>query len=136
MYTRSYYPEQEKLTVPEKYDGYAFSEEKNESVATEENESQESKAPLRAPWDEEKEETQEKIAQPVSSAPKHDSSFGGFINKIPFLKSLAKSDTFKNGLSDFGTEELLIIGIAIFLLLSKSGDKECSLMLLFLLFIK
>ena len=136
MYTRSYYPEQEKLTVPENYDGYAFSEEKSESVTLKESEIQESKAPLRAPWDEDKEEKQEKIAQPASATPKYDSSFGVFLNKIPFLKGISKSNTFKNGLSDFGTEELLIIGIAIFLLLSKSGDKECSLMLLFLLFIK
>ena len=34
-----------------------------------------------------------------------------------------------------GTEELLIGAIALFLLFSKSGDKECAIMLLLLLFI-
>ena len=34
---------------------------------------------------------------------------------------------FKKG---FGTEEILIIGIAAFLLFSKGGDKECAIILL------
>lgn len=34
-----------------------------------------------------------------------------------------------------GTEELLIGAIALFMLFSKSGDKECAIMLLLLLFI-
>ena len=136
MYTRSYYPEQEKLTVPENYDGYAFSEEKTESEVNEQKDNQETPAPLRAPWDTPSEHTEEK-AQEVSASPKsYESTFGGLMGKLPFWKNFGGLDLFKKGLSDFGTEELLIIGIALFLLFSKSGDKECSLMLLFLLFIK
>ncbi len=39
---------------------------------------------------------------------------------------------FKHG---FGTEEILIIGIAAFLLFSKDGDKECAIILLLSLFL-
>ena len=39
---------------------------------------------------------------------------------------------FKKG---FGTEEILIIGIAAFLLFSKGGDKECAIILLLSLFL-
>ena len=35
-----------------------------------------------------------------------------------------------------GTEEILIIGLAIFLFLSRDGDKECAVLLLLLLFIR
>ena len=36
----------------------------------------------------------------------------------------------------FGMEEILIIGVAAFLFFNKSGDKECALMLLILLFVR
>ena len=39
---------------------------------------------------------------------------------------------FKKG---FGTEEILILGIAAFLLFSRDGDKECAIILLLSLFL-
>jgi len=45
-----------------------------------------------------------------------DNSFD--FKKLPFLKK------------GFGTEELLIIGIAAFLFFSKDGDRECAIILL------
>ena len=136
MYTRNYYSGEEKLSVPENYDGYAFSEEKNELQATKEEEYKEGAAHLKAPWDIPKSESEEK-AEEVSAKPKeHEGLFGALAERLPFGKILGNMNFFKNGISDFGTEELLIIGIALFLLFSKNGDKECSLILLFLLFIK
>ena len=136
MYTRSYYPEQEKLTVPDNYDGYAFSEEKSEPQTKEQTDNQENTAPLKAPWDIPIEPAEEKAEEVLASPKEYESTFGGLVGRFPFLKSFGRFDLFKKGLSDFGTEELLIIGIALFLLFSKSGDKECSLILLFLLFVK
>ncbi len=45
---------------------------------------------------------------------------------------LKKISLFKRG---FGTEEILILGIAAFLLFSKGGDKECAIILLLSLFL-
>ena len=54
----------------------------------------------------------------------------------PWLSGLLSSFGFSGiGFSKIGTEEILIIGLAIFLFLSKEGDKECALLLLFLLFV-
>ena len=41
----------------------------------------------------------------------------------------------KLGLPKIGTEEILIIGLALFLFLSKDGDKECAILLALLLLI-
>ncbi len=40
----------------------------------------------------------------------------------------------KNGFK-LGTEELLLLALAAFLFFSKDGDKECALILLFLIFV-
>ena len=50
-------------------------------------------------------------------------SKGFDLKAMPFLKK------------GFGTEEILIIGIAAFLLFSKDGDKECAIILLLSLFL-
>ena len=41
----------------------------------------------------------------------------------------------KLGLPKLGTEEILIIGLALFLFLSRDGDKECAILLALLLLI-
>lgn len=46
------------------------------------------------------------------------------LGDIPILKRL-----------NIGIEEILICAVALFLLTSKSGDKECAVMLLLLLFV-
>ena len=91
---------------------------------------------MKAPWDIQTQE-QVKNAEEVMSKPKsNEGFFSTFMEKLPFGNFFNNINLFKNGKIDFGTEELLIIGIALFLLFSKNGDKECSLILLFLLFIK
>ncbi len=57
------------------------------------------------------------------------SVFHSILGKTFDFKSLP---FFKKG---FGTEEILIIGIAAFLLFSKGGDKECAIILLLSLFL-
>ena len=66
-------------------------------------------------------EPKEEPAQTASAIP----LLGGL--NLPFLEGLK--------MPKIGTEELLIIAVAGFLLFSKNGDKECALILLFLLFV-
>ena len=116
MYSRSFYPEiEEKPTLPENYDGTAFLEAPAPQT---ENEAVEASAKTDGEED-------------VSAVG------GGFLSslgRIPFL-----SGFFGNrGAIKFpkiGSEEILILGTAALLFFSKEGDKECALMLLFLLFI-
>lgn len=139
MYTRNYYSEDEKIIVPENYDGNAFPE-KNEPRESSANKTPALEAemppPLRAPWDV-TEKGPESASEEVMAKPKeHEGFFGDFMNKLPFGNIFKKGDFMRSTFSDFGMEELLIIGIALFLLLSKDGDKECAFILLFLLFVK
>lgn len=115
MYTRNYYPEaQDSLTLPQSYNGTAFTE-------TEHN------------------EQMQPTEEMASATPQSDQARveGGGIS-LPFISAL-----FGRGggalssikLPDIGTEEILIIAMAAFLFFSKGGDRECALMLLFLLLI-
>ena len=139
MYTRNYYSEDEKINVPENYDGNAFAEKKETVNANEINQTPTQNTeipPLRAPWDIPKEEKQD-VTEQVMAKPRESAGvFGDFMSRLPFGSLFKKGDFLGNALSDFGTEELLIIGVALFLLLSKNGDKECAFILLFLLFVK
>ncbi len=125
MYSRNYYADsQDGLSLPENYDGTAFMNN--------------------APPD-----VEEETAQPVFNEAHSASAFerpGGpkakphHHNEKPSLLSgiFGHDGLFGNlGLSmpNFGTEEILIIATAAFLFFSKSGDKECALLLLLLLFI-
>lgn len=141
MYTRTYQAEEEKITVPENYDGNAFREEpaiapdtpeEEVSVFLQAEESKNLSFTQETPTPQKKPESEEVSAKPkgesgiLSGLFKRGRVFPIFEN-IPFLK---------NGFSDIGTEEILIVAVAIFLLFSKSGDKECAIMLLLLLFVK
>ena len=130
MYTRSYYPEEERLTVPENYDGTALRENtrREQNSDTERNPNEETRE-LRAPWDIPKEE-----AVPTLSETKK-SIGAGLFDKLPIGKLLNTKDLFKGSLDKIGTEEILLVGVALFLLFSKNGDKECAIMLLLLLFV-
>lgn len=107
MYTRSYFPEDEKVSIPEKYNGNAF--ETHGVPDIQETESSEE----------------------VMGRAKKDDGIFGFLSHP--LGALFPSLTKLGGDFHIGREELLIIGIALFLLFSKSGDKECAIMLLILL---
>ena len=109
MYTRTYFPEDEKINIPEKYNVNAFSD-----------------APETEPT-----EQVEKSEEVMGRAREDDGGIFGFLSRLgggifPVFGKIG---------SDFhlGREELLIIGIALFLFLSKGGDKECAIMLIILL---
>jgi hypothetical protein len=134
MYTRAYYPEEEKINVPENYDGNAFSEE---SVKENPTFQKEEAIPLHAPWDNPPpEKMRDEESEAVMGKPKNEGVFGTIFKRLPISNLFGGFGSLKNGLSDIGTEEILIVGVALFLLLSKGGDKECAVMLLLLLFIK
>jgi hypothetical protein len=140
MYTRTYQAEEEKITVPENYDGNAFREDREcesyspPDVNTSQNTEAESKC-------NKTQESASEAYEECSSAPKKKAESSGILGSIfkvgseksSFLDSLP---FVKNGIFDIGTEEILIVAVAVFLLLSKSGDKECAIMLLLLLFVK
>ena len=140
MYTRTYQAEEEKITVPENYDGNAFREDREcESfspcdINTSQNTETEAKcdmiqesasgASTECSVDSEKTSSGDGI---LASIFKRGGGKSSFLDSLPFVK---------NGRFDIGTEEILIVAVAVFLLLSKSGDKECAIMLLLLLFVK
>ena len=115
MYTRSYYPDSGN-TVPENYGGVALSEPLS-SVDTTQN----------LLKDEQKEAESVNCLGGVSG-----------ISSIPWLSKIFTGVgriTEPIGIKSFGTEELLIVGVALYLLFSKSGDKECAITLLLLLLV-
>lgn len=122
MYTRSYYPDG-RLALPENYDGTAFSE-----------------APTQLSTDDSKtafsENTEEKTRQ-TSISPGNSELVGS--TSVPFLSGLFNKGGLFGALNlrmpTIGTEEILIIAMAAFLLFSKGGDKESAIILLLLLFI-
>lgn len=117
MYTRSFYPEgNEKINVPNNYDGTAFME---------------------------KEQTESEI-QPVSANQVQgmedgNGSVPAGLQKMPILSGLFGNGSLFSHLNlklpTIGTEEILLLATAAFLFFSKDGDKESALLLLFLLFI-
>ena len=134
MYTRSYFPEEEKVIVPENYDGSAFSERVTEKDVRANEDCAEKKAePAVSFIQKEESENEENAFSPLSSV----------FERLPFKKAFsfgplgALSGIFTKGPKNIkiGTEEILLAALAIYLFLSKDGDKECALMLLLLIFI-
>ncbi len=114
MYTREYESEGAKILIPESYGGVAFNE--NESSPSREEAEGEAVA---ASVHTEKEE------------PCDSKSASALMSRLPFGNHIGKL------LGDFklGTEEIIIIAAAAFLLFSKERDIECALILIALLFI-
>lgn len=125
MYSRSYIEEPEVLTPPANYDGNVFSDEakyeKNHTCPP----------------------TNEDFAQSAASAAAGEATAVGATPKAPFSSILGFGKNIFGGLFGgggfrlprLGTEEILIIATAMFLLFSKEGDKECAILLLLLLLI-
>ena len=114
MYTRSYYPDTGAL--PENYGGMAMrvSEPPPEPREPQKN---------------------EEASEPAGLFGKNQ---GELSMKAPIFSSLlSRLGTVARplGIERLGTEELLIIGVALYLLFSKSGDKECAIILLLLLLV-
>ena len=128
MYTRSYYSDGgERINPPENYDGTALL---GERTAITEESVESSGAPNKNPWE---------APASVHEMPKNEEgeSLLASITKIPFLSGIFGEKSIFQSLKmpKIGTEELLIIGVALFLLLSKDGDNECALILLLILLI-
>ena len=139
MYSKTRPDEVSRICIPENYDGTAFGEVANDSPRTlpERNIrvlgecSADAKMSPKDPYTE-KEETEEEAALPESGG-------HGFLEKLPFASVLSRWQSIPvlGGIipSRIGTEEILIIATAIFLFFSKSGDKECAIMLGLLLLV-
>ena len=133
MYSRSYYPDSE-ISIPENYDGTAFSEAQPEA---------EQRAPKIEPI---RNEMKFSPKEPEEKQDMNEECFAAQKTKERGLFGIDFSGIFGGlfrggGLSslipkDFGTEELLIIGIALFLLFSPDRDIECALLILALIFVK
>ncbi len=126
MYSRSYYADEGRIQIPENYDGTSLIEKsadksdggrKDEVIHTTLHEGGRS----------------EIVKEQSGNAPR--GTQRGFLPlRIPDGGIFGK-DFLRGLFSDFGTEELIIIGLALFMLLSSDGDIECAVMLLILLFI-
>ena len=132
MYTRNYIDDEGTVSIPKNYDGIAF-----------DTDSPDTKNTVAASVGEKKISPNELTEQPEeavmtgASANTDGGLFGNLFGKFQ-LKSLFPSSVGSIlGLDKFklGREELLLIGIALFLLFSKEGDKECAIILLLLLFV-
>ena len=124
MYSRNLFKEQAPTAVPKDYSGTSLKAEEDESVTS----------ATENPWQIPPEVPCEKPCAPPKkecSGPKKGGSFFSEIlqGRLGFLKE----GGFGSLLGGIGTEEILIIAIALFLLFSKDGDRECAVMLLFLL---
>lgn len=79
----------------------------------------------------------------VSTEPEVEPTGGGFMSGILEKLQLGKMfsgvrdfDLSKIALPKIGMEEVLIVGLALFLFFSKDGDKECAVLLALLLLIR
>ena len=118
MYSRNY-DTTDDFSVPKNYDGTAFSAHKEESAKGAE-----------AGGGGEDGCVKEAFAPSGGGG-----FFSSLLGKIPFASSLSGfglPTALK--MPEIHGEELLIIAVALFLLFSKNGDKECAIILLILLF--
>lgn len=130
MYTRSYFTEDKKVDIPENYDGNAFRENCGNYVLEDTDSNGNFQKEEIPP--EEKRKDSECTAKPFS--PFERFSLEGVSKLLPFrgFKNIfTKSTDFR-----FGTEEILICIIALYMFFSKDGDKECAIMLALLLFVR
>lgn len=124
MYSRSYYDKSGEFNLPANYDGTAFKEDKNEA--------ENATRPLPNP--------EAESFDCNSKRTVNDDTAEASVPPLGFLSGLEKGifgGLFGGGLRlpRLGAEEILIIATALFLLFSKEGDIECSILLLLLLLI-
>ena len=126
MYTRSYFNEEESVSVPENYDGNAF-RESTQSESPENSDSAECAA-FKPDAPSEKSEEAGRFSSLFGRLP-----FGSMFKDGTLLGSLGSVFNFSS--VKFGAEEILLCALAAYLFLSKDGDRECAIMLLLLVFI-
>ena len=126
MYTRSYFTEESKTAIPENYDGNAFPKPMENETKTEE-----ASNPFVPPVFEERQECEAMSKGTFGlSSIMEKLQLKGPLSSLPFFKG-------ENGNKfSFGTEEILICAAALYMFFSKSGDKECAIMLFILLFVR
>ena len=141
MYSRSY-QSSEMPAVPESYSGVAFREpspppeDAPRSIAR----SADVKfTPTPDPPDPKLTSAVTEPEESVETAAEGGGFLSGLMDKIPVKGIFSGLSTLKLGglgVPKLGTEEILILGLALFLFFSRDGDKECALFLVLLLFIK
>ncbi len=134
MYTRNYFQDDENISIPENYDGNAFREDVKEPPIQSHNGDR-----LIPPFTPHSRTEEECAAFEDAERKKRDGDSGfvsTFLQKLQPSSLFEKFNFFNGGHFDFGGEEIMIIGIALFLLFSEGKDIECALMLLLLLLIK
>ena len=120
MYTRSYYDD-DKVNIPENYNGTVFEEKRGEESISEK---------------EEDTRCHSEYTETAGSVKNRILPFGELFEKFNLkgvLSDLKFPLSIKNHKWDF--EDLLIVALAAYLLFSRDGDKECGIILIILLFI-
>ncbi len=149
MYSRNQSAQGGQITVPENYDGVAFTEKPPEPQPSDMGE-RSIKVIGSVPQDVKmspqgftKEDAMATETFKESSA-EQAGLFSGLLGKIPTFGNLLNAGKIFSGKGNYkdiikmpkiGKEELLLIGIALFLFFSKDGDKECAIMLALLIFV-
>ena len=123
MYTRTYSDEHSGILIPESYGGTLLSQPHTSEKTPEEDKG-------KNPWEEEVDKTSK---EPTEAENIQASAQASKFQMPAFLTNIFKNSNF--GLQKIGTEEILIIATAAFLLFSRDGDKECAIILLLLLFL-
>lgn len=125
MYSRNFYQESgDQLSIPNNYDGTIFQERENQHFEPNVPEVSFNDAP----------DTTVCNMQRCRENPPPEGK-----GRLPFLSGFFGRDGFLPGLNfrmpKIGTEEILILVTAAFLFFSKSGDRECGILLLLLLLV-
>ena len=131
MYTRSFHSD-EGIKIPDHYNGTSLLNQAPSEPSRIAKELPRGEMKI-SPADESIEEEEcvcEAISEQRSARPSGDVLKGIFAPIGRLFPSLAAIT------AEFGTEEILLIGLALFLFFSDSGDRECALILLALIFIK
>ncbi len=137
MYSRNYYNQRKEIILPDKYDGTALSDKEEESTYTESKEetsssdSRENKETPSGLFDFGKGGT---MIEQNKEKPDKNGDFSALFSALPLKGILGGFGLDKIKMPSFDAEDLLVLGIALYFLFSKSGDKLIAIMLLILLF--
>ncbi len=140
MYTRSYQKgEADEIRIPENYNGTAFMDdddavkfktpEPSQPSPKQPEDDQPVFAQNKNPWEDTSAPTEEKKEEESVDVM-------GVLKKFPVPNLIQKYIPSLNIFDSFGTEELIILAVALFVLFSGTKDKECAIILFLLLFIK
>ena len=139
MYSRGFVTSAD-VKIPEKYDGTALREISEDNDAPTQiqipNFSDTPKREIKISPSESRESENDMDTETPSTSEGSIPTGSFFSTPLKWLSGLIP-DGLKsiNPISKIEFEELIIIGLAAFLFFSKSGDKECALMILALIFI-